>query len=204
MYSPHRSTRNPAAGPVRRPLRIGATALAVLIGTAGCAYASTPGGSVSSTTSSAGTSSSSTPSARPTGTGTPTTPVVNPGGPVAGVTSAPQAAAVPSGSKLVVFEGVTRSGDGMTLYLAAMAGGGACGKYDVVVQESSGTVKLGLAHLATAKATICPMFVRMEQFQAHLSSPLADRQVVDMADDQVVGTGNSIAVLSANVPKLPG
>jgi hypothetical protein len=198
----------PGPRPGHSPIRTGAAALVMLVGLAGCGYASSSGqaGAASSATapSAAGASSAAGSSARPsspTKTSAPGTPL-NPGGlidpPVA------QAKTVPAGAKLVVFEGVSRSGDGMTLYMAATAGGGACGQYDVVVQETSTTVELGLAHLPMAKNMPCPMFVRMVQFPATLASPVGDRQVVDMANDQVLGTGAAIKVVQADIPKLPG
>jgi hypothetical protein len=194
-----RPGHSPGHSPGRRPLRTGAAALVMLVGLAGCGYASSSGqaGAASSATApnaagSAGASSGAGSSAQPnpsaTKTAAPGTPL-NPGGtidpPVA------QAKSVPAGSKLVVFEGVSRSGNGMTLYMAATAGGGACGQYDVVVQETSSTVELGLAHLPMAKNVPCPMFVRMVQFPANLTSPVGDRQVIDMANQ-------------ADIPKLPG
>jgi len=206
MHSPVSPTVSPGpTSPGRRPLRTGAAALVMLVGLAGCGYASSSGqaGAASSATapSATGSSSSAQPSPTATKTAAPGTPV-NPGGsidpPVA------QAKSVPAGSKLVVFEGVSRSGSGMTLYMAATAGGGACGQYDVVVQETSTTVELGLAQLPKAKNTACPMFVRMVQFPANLTSPVGGRQVIDMANGQVLGTGGTINVVQADIPKLPG
>jgi hypothetical protein len=220
MHSPVSPTvppPGPRSGPrlaprsVHSPLRTGAAALVLLVGLAGCGYASSSGeaGAASSATAptapgsagaSSGSSSPAQPSSPATKTASPGTPV-NPGGPVDPPVA--QAPSVPAGAKLVVFDGVARSSNGMTLYLAATAGGGACGQYDVVVQETSSTVELGLAHLAMAKEVPCPMFVRMVQFPANLSSPVGGRKVVDMANGQVLGTGGTISVVQTDVPKLP-
>lgn len=211
MYSPLQSTdtapAKPAARPGRMPRYAGAAVLITLLGVAGCASAqpsasgagqggSAPAAAGPSTTPAAGATSGAT--AGPTGSGAPT---ANPGGPIS--TPKAQSAAVPADSTLVGFEGVTKSSDGMTVYLSAMAGGGACGQYEVVVQETSTTVKLGLAHLTPDKTVPCPLFVRETQFPAHLASPLGDRQVFDLAGGQSVGSGGGIPLQGANAPKLP-
>jgi hypothetical protein len=222
MYSPRWPTHTDASGSGRLPLRVGGAALIVLLGLAGCA--STTAGASSSTVPIAGGSPSlgagtpstgtgtgaTTPPTVPAAPGTPanpggsTTPPVaaNPGGPINAPVS--QVGNAPAGSKMVIFEGVSRSADGKTLYMTATAGGGACGQYDAVLQESSGTVKIGLAQLPNTKALPCPMFVRLTQFPVTLSAPIGDRQIIDLANGQVVGTGQSVSVISANVPKLPG
>jgi hypothetical protein len=216
MHSPVSPTVSPgrpdstAPGPRlgHSPIRTGAAALVMLVGLAGCGYASSSGqaGAASSATApnapgaSSAASSPAQPSA-PAKTSAPGTPL-NPGGQVDPPLA--QAESVPAGAKLVVFEGVSRSGDGKTLYMADTTGGGACGQYDVVVQETSTTVELGLAHLPNAKNLPCPMFVRMVQFPANLATPVGDRQVVDMANGQVIGAGTAIKVVQADIAKLPG
>jgi hypothetical protein len=73
----------------------------------------------------------------------------------------------------------------MTLYLGIESQGGACGQYDVVVQQSSTTVSVGLVHLAPG-ARVCPMYVTRMLIPAKLSSPLGGRSVVDLENGQVV------------------
>jgi hypothetical protein len=210
MYSPLQSTDTAPAKPARsvhRPLYAGAAALITLLGVTACASAQT--GTTAGSGQSGSAAAGSTPTAGAVGgptsgpTGSATTPggVVNPGGPVG--TPKGQSSTPPANSTLVGFEGLTKSSDGKTVYLSAMAGGGACGEYEVVVQETSTTVKLGLAHLTPAKTVPCPMFVKETQFPAHLSSPLGDRQVFDLSGGQSVGSGGSVPLQGANAPKLP-
>jgi hypothetical protein len=87
--------------------------------------------------------------------------------------------------------------------VSAMSGGGACGQYDVVVQETSTTVKLGLAHITPSKSVPCPMFERSAQFPAHLASQLGNRQVIDLANGRTVGTGSAIPLVNSNYPMVP-
>jgi hypothetical protein len=216
MYSPQRNAGAKPARTARQPLLVGAAAVASLIGLAACASAQTVAGSGVGSTSSlpaAGASATGSATSGPTnpatspaspGAGATATVGVNPGGPVGAIsTPQAQAAAVPSGTQLVGFEGVTKAANGLTVYLSAMAGGGVCGEYDVVVQETSTTVKLGLAHVIPSKSVPCPMFVRVTSFPAKLSSPLGDRQVIDLFDGKNVGTGSTIPLVSAQAPMIP-
>jgi hypothetical protein len=117
-------------------------------------------------------------------------PSVNPGGPVVTGSIASPAAQVnipPPGAKLVAFEGVTQSQDGRTLYLLVEARGGACGVYEVVLQQATAEVQVGLASVPSKVALMCPMIVRLENFPVHLSTPLGARKVIDMADGQSSG-----------------
>lgn len=214
MYSPQTSTGAKPARSARQPLLVGAAAVASLIGLAACASAqtSTSGAANVGTypASAAATGSAGSGPTRPAtapvspGAGATATVGVDPGGPVGAIsTPRAQAAAVPSGTQLVGFEGVTKSSNGLTVYMSAMAGGGACGEYDVVVQETSTTVKLGLAHVIPSKSVPCPMFVRVTSFPAKLSSPLGDRQVIDLFDGKNVGTGSTIPLVSGQAPMIP-
>lgn len=216
------SQRSAGFGPVLSafgPVRLGAVLLITVIGLAGCASvqpgatAGAGSGSGSGSVSASGSGPAVSPSATGGSAGGPASApggvlppsasggAANPGGPI----SAPenQVAQVPAGGKLIGFEGVSKSSDGMTVYLSAMSAGGACGQYDVVVQESSTTVKLGLVNIPPGKTVPCPMFVRNAVFPAHLASALGDRQVIDLANGQSVGTGSTIPLVSSGAPKLP-
>jgi hypothetical protein len=87
----------------------------------------------------------------------------------------------------VPLEGYTKSPDGRTLYLQAMARGGACGQYTVVLQESSTQVRVGLAQLPVKTGVICPMYIAERSFPARLSSPLGTRTVIDLATGTAAG-----------------
>jgi hypothetical protein len=198
------SQRSAGSGPARTdlgPLRLGAAVLITLIGLAGCASvqpgASSGAGSGPAVSIPSGLATAPATAAGPTASGG----AVNPGGPVTSPQA--QAAQVPAGAKLVSFDGVSKSADGMTVYLSAMSAGGACGQYDVVVQETSSTVKLGLAHIPPSKTVPCPMFVRNTEFPAHLASALGNRQVIDLANGQNVGPGGSIPLSGADHPMIP-
>lgn len=104
-----------------------------------------------------------------------------------GVMTSPKAqlSAVPAGAKLVAFDSASRSKDSMTLYLGIESQGGACGQYDVVLQQNGGTVRAGLVHLP-ATSRVCPMYVAHMLIAAKLSAPLSDGSVVDLANNQVV------------------
>jgi hypothetical protein len=73
----------------------------------------------------------------------------------------------------------------MTLYVGVESQGGACGQYDVVLEQTSTTVSVGLVHLASG-GRVCPMYVTHMLIPAKLSSPLAGRTVVDLENGQVV------------------
>jgi hypothetical protein len=119
------------------------------------------------------------------------TPSLNPGGPLQGGgqlgNPEAQASALPAGAKYVPIEQFGRSADGRTLYLEIMAQAGACGRYVVVVQESASQVAVGLAHLPVKVGVMCPMLVRIADFPAHLSAPLGNRPVIDLASGRAAG-----------------
>ena len=181
---------------------LGAGALAVLVAgsvaacassspaaTSGAGSSGTPSGGASVVVSpssvpssvAAPTSSSASPSAAPTSPGSPS---VNPGG---GMVIAPQTQlqSPPAGQKLTAFDSVTGSSSGTTLFLGLLSQGGACGRYDVVVEQSASSVGLGLVHLP-ATSRICPMYMAHMSVEAKLSAPLDGRPVVDLATGQPV------------------
>lgn len=108
-------------------------------------------------------------------------------GPVGGPVSTPQAqlAAVPAGRKLTPFETAARSAAWTTLYLGLLSQGGACGQYDVVVQQNASSVSVGLVLLPSG-GRICPMYVGHVLIEAKLSAPLGNRSVLDLATGQNV------------------
>jgi hypothetical protein len=117
-------------------------------------------------------------------------PSVNPGGPVQqGPLATPQAQVnvQPDKTSLVPIEQLGRSADGRTLYLEVEAQSGACGHYDVVVQETSTQVRVGLAHVPPKVGVMCPMLVRAATFPAVLSAPLGNRPVIDLATGKRIG-----------------
>jgi hypothetical protein len=123
---------------------------------------------------------------------------VNPGGPMqgGGQLGSPEAqeGSLPAGAKYVPIEQFGRSADGRTLYLEIEAQAGACGLYVVVVQESASQVSVGLAHLPAKVGVMCPMLVRIADFPAHLSAPLGNRPVIDLASGRTAGTVGVIPV----------
>jgi hypothetical protein len=105
-----------------------------------------------------------------------------------------QAAALPAGAKFSPIESLGRSADGRTLYLEIMSQAGACGRYVVVVEESSSQVSVGLAHLPVKVGVMCPMLVHIADFPAKLSAPLGNRPVIDLATGKSAGTVGVIPV----------
>ena len=91
----------------------------------------------------------------------------------------------PAGQKLTAFDSVTGNSSSTTLYLGLLSQGGACGRYDVVVEQSASSVGLGLVHLP-ATSRICPMYMAHMSVEAKLSAPLDERPVVDLATGQRV------------------
>jgi hypothetical protein len=139
----------------------------------GSASASAPGSAAASSPASAGGGS--------TASNAPMIPST--GGIV--VTPQAQVTAPPSATKLIAFTSAAHSADGRTLYLSIESQGGACGQYDVVVQQTGSTVSLGLVHLA-AGSRICPMYVTRMLVEGKLSAPLDGRRVIDLANGQTV------------------
>jgi hypothetical protein len=103
------------------------------------------------------------------------------------VTPQAQVTAPPTATKLIAFTSAAHSADGRTLYLGIESQGGACGQYNVVVQQTGTTVSLGLVHLA-AGARICPMYVTHMLVEGKLSAPLDGRRVIDLANGQTVSS----------------
>jgi hypothetical protein len=171
-----------------------AMALATTIGLAStltaCASSSTAGtnagsGAGSATTGAGATATSSpSPGSSPTGLGS-----VNPGGPVhtPGSSAQAQSTTLPRGAKYVAIERLSKSPDGRTLYLVAEAQGGACGNFTVVVQETAGQVRVGLAKIPVKTGMMCPMYITARTFPAKLSSPLGSRPVIDLATGTTAG-----------------
>ena len=91
--------------------------------TAAASATGTPGSGAGSTASAQSTSTTS-----PVGIGAVATPKQ-------------QLSAVPAGEKLTAFTTASASADGRTLYVELESMGGACGQYDVVLQQSSTTVR---------------------------------------------------------------
>lgn len=204
--------RNPhgARGSRRARNSVAATAATalLLVALAACASDKTVGTSAagSSVTGSASPSLSPSPSA--TAGGTPSaapssappaapTGTVNPGGPNQGVqlaTPVAQDGAIPAGAKFTPIESLGRSADGRTLYLEIMAQAGACGRYVVVVEETSSQVSVGLVHQPVKVGVMCPMLVRIADFPAYLSAPLGNRPVIDLATGKSAGTVGVIPI----------
>jgi hypothetical protein len=142
--------------------------------------------SPSSAASGPGVASSSPSTPAGAGTTTSASPVVpGPGGIV--VTPQAQVSTTPSGGKLVVFTSAAHSADGRTLYLGIESQGGACGQYDVVLQQTGDSVSAGLVHLSSG-GRICPMYVTHMLVEAKLSAPLERRRVIDLANGQPVAS----------------
>lgn len=187
-----------AAGAVGALVLAGATACASTGKSVGVSAGGSYSGSASATSASPSASASASPSSgaatapatgstKSTGSGTSTGPsTVNPGG---GITVTPndQLTTAPAGTKYVLFDSAAHSTDGRTLYLGIESQGGACGKYDVVLQESSGSVGVGLVHVS-AGTQMCPMYVAHMLVVAKLSAPLDGRRVIDLANGQTVAS----------------
>lgn len=207
--------RGDAAAPVHdprgahRPRRtrnsVAATAAALLLAAAlaACASDKTVGTGAAGNPVTGAASPSASPSSSPSAAPTPSAPgpagtsTINPGGPAEGVQLASPVAqdgAIPAGSKYTPIESIGRSADGRTLYLEIMSQAGACGRYVVVVDESSSQVSVGLAHLPVKVGVMCPMLVRIADFPAHLSAPLGNRPVIDLATGKSAGTVGVIPV----------
>ncbi|MBR7832152.1 hypothetical protein KDL01_02710 [Actinospica durhamensis] len=134
-----------------------------------------------SATGNPGSGAGGTASAQPSST-------MSPIGVGAATTPKQQLSAVPAGQKLTAFTTASASADGRTLYVELESMGGACGQYDVVLQESSTSVQVGLVHLASG-GHICPQFVSALRVAVSLSAPLAGRPVVDLANGQSLNVG---------------
>ena len=103
------------------------------------------------------------------------------------VTPQAQVPTTPSNAKFTAFTSAAHSSDGRTLYLGIESQGGACGQYDVVLQQSGSTVEVGLVHLPSG-GRVCPMYVAHTLVTATLSAPLERRRVIDLANGQTVAS----------------
>jgi hypothetical protein len=101
------------------------------------------------------------------------------------ITPQAQLSAVPAGAKLRPFETATGSSNGTTLYLGLLSQGGACGRYDVVLEQNASSVSVGLVQLPSG-GRVCPMFMGHMNVAAKLSAPLGNRPVLDLATGQNV------------------
>jgi hypothetical protein len=98
-----------------------------------------------------------------------------------------QLTTAPANTKYTAFQSAAHSADGRTLYLGIESQGGACGQYDVVLEQSGSSVSVGLVHLP-AGARICPMYVAHMLVTAKLSAPLDGRRVIDLANGQTIAS----------------
>jgi hypothetical protein len=186
-----------AAGAVGALLLAGATACAstgksVSVSSGGSYSGSASAGSASPSASSSPPTSSSpsaSGSAAASGSasagGTTTAASGGLGAPV--ITPNAQLSSSTAGTKYTAFDSASHSADGRTLYLGIESQGGACGKYDVVLQQSGSTVGVGLVHLSSA-GHMCPMYVTHMLVRATLAAPLDSRKVVDLANGQTVAS----------------
>jgi hypothetical protein len=179
-----------AAGAAGALLLAGATACASTSKSVSVSAGSSSSGSAAVTASpSASASASPSGSSRTTatsGTGAATSTQPLPGGGIP-VTPNSQQSTAPAGTKYSAFQSAAHSADGRTLYLGIESQGGACGQYDVVLQQSSGSVGVGLVHVP-AGGRICPMYVTRMLVTAKLSAPLDGRQVIDLANGQPIAS----------------
>ncbi|MBR7826533.1 hypothetical protein KDK95_09480 [Actinospica sp. MGRD01-02] len=176
-----------AAGAVGALLLAGATACASTGKSVSVSSGGSYSGSASATAGSA--SPSASPSAGATGStsagGTTTASSGGLGAPV--ITPNAQLSSSTAGTKYTAFDSASHSADGRTLYLGIESQGGACGKYDVVLQQSGTTVSVGLVHLSSA-GRMCPMYVTHMLVRATLAAPLDSRKVVDLANGETVAS----------------
>ncbi|HTJ67499.1 MAG TPA: hypothetical protein VL551_08235 [Actinospica sp.] len=171
-------------------LAAGAVGALLVTGAAACASTgksvSVSAGGSATSPSAAGTTASPSPSASASSSGSAAssgTPSVNPGG--IDITPRAQTSTTSASTKFTAFESAGHSADGRTLYLGIESQGGACGQYDVVLQQSSSTVSVGLVHLSSG-GKICPMYVAHMVVKATLAAPLNGRRVVDLANGQTM------------------
>lgn len=184
-------------------LGAGGIAVLVAVSAAACASTSAPsssssspvgvvsGGSASpSNATSTGPTGGASPSAAPpTATGSTGSQSPAPaGGPV--VAPQTQLTSVPAGQKLVAFDSASRGSSSTVLYVGLMSQGGACGQYDVVLQQSASSVGVGLVKVPSG-GRMCPMYVTHTLVEVKLSAPLGSRSVVDLA------TGGTVPVSAA-------
>ena len=173
------------AGAIGALVLAGATACASSTQTAGASDTSTvPVSTGSSAAASSGATASSSASASSSATSSNHPMIPTTGGIV--VTPQAQVSTTPTG-KLTGFTTAAHSADGLTLYLGIESQGGACGQYDVVLQQTSSSVSVGLVHLSSG-GRMCPMYVAHMLVQAKLAAPLDGRRVIDLANGQTVNS----------------
>lgn len=216
-HPPSARGRSATAGACAAAGAIGLALLAAGCGsqlvTAGSAGSSGPNASASADPSSSATSTaspsppavSSAPASAPGSAAPGTSSSVNPGGPMIGLPVASpdaQVTQLPAGATYIPFDGVSATSDGMTLYLSFEATG--CGSYDAVAQQSTATVKVGIAHVPPAAGAMCPMYVTFKNMEVRLSAPLGSRSVVDLANGQTLSVGAAGGLPGAVVlPRIP-
>ena len=150
------------------------------------AASSSASGNTSASASAPASSAASSSAAASTGATTSDHPIIpSVGGLV--VTPQAQVPTTPSNAKFTAFTSAAHSSDGRTLYLGIESQGGACGQYDVVLQQSGSTVEVGLVHLPSG-GRVCPMYVAHTLVTATLSAPLERRRVIDLANGQTVAS----------------
>ena len=159
------------------------SSIPVSAGSSPAASSSASGNTSASAPASSAASSSAAASAGATTSDQPIIPSV--GGLV--VTPQAQVPTTPSNAKFTAFTSAAHSSDGRTLYLGIESQGGACGQYDVVLQQSGSTVEVGLVHLPSG-GRVCPMYVAHTLVTATLSAPLERRRVIDLANGQTVAS----------------
>ena len=177
------------AGAIGALVLAGATACASSTQTAGASDTSTvPVATGSSAAASSGATASSSASASASASSSATSsnhPMIPTTGGIV-VTPQAQVSTTPTG-KLTGFTTAAHSADGLTLYLGIESQGGACGQYDVVLQQTSSSVSVGLVHLSSG-GRMCPMYVAHMLVQAKLAAPLDGRRVIDLANGQTVNS----------------
>jgi len=179
------------AGAIGALVLAGATACASSTQAAGASDTSTvPVATGSSAAASSGASASSSASASASasasvGATSSNHPMIPTTGGIV-VTPQAQVSTTPTG-KLTGFTTAAHSGDGLTLYLGIESQGGACGQYDVVLQQTRSSVSVGLVHLSSG-GRMCPMYVTHMLVQAKLAAPLDGRRVIDLANGQTVNS----------------
>lgn len=174
-----------AAGAVGALLLAGATACTSTSKSVSVSSGGTYSGSPTATSASPSTSSSAAASSSPSAGGTTTGTTSGLGAPA--ITPNAQLSSSTAGTKYTEFDSASHTADGRTLYLGIESQGGACGKYDVVLQQSGSTVSVGLVHLSSA-GHMCPMYVTHMLVRATLAAPLDSRKVVDLANGQTVAS----------------
>ena len=163
------------------------SSIPVSTGSSPAASSSTSGNaSASASASSSAPTAASSSAAASAGATTTDHPII-PG--VGGVVVTPKAQVptTPSDAKFTAFTSAAHSADGRTLYLGIESQGGACGQYDVVLEQSGSTVEVGLVHLSS-DGRVCPMYVAHTLVTATLSAPLERRRVIDLANGQTVAS----------------